>query len=357
MRLSNPLKIKILIFLILALFTNIIFAEDVIQVGCRIFDLKGNLIYHAPIGDECIFLSSGDFIATSHGVLKYSNVNPHKNWTVEGYYHHQIKLSNDGKRVYALSAKTHKLLGKEARIDIVKVVDIKSGKVTELDLYYFLSKIYAGISFQLRRGDFQKELFDYDIETTHVNSIFEIPDNVLAKTNPVFRKGNWLINLGFTRSVAIFDKNLKKLLWRKKYENYSQVPHDVQLTKEGVLVFYVNSMLPNTLNESKERYTSILFLNPLEEFPKDYLREIVPLVNKQRFEQKITGGYQELPNGDKLISVYSNEDGFQLAMYDSTMKLKLLFTPTPRQNSHYGEIFQEAKLINLDRFFKNRREL
>ena len=350
MKLLNLFKI---LLLSCSLSASILIADDVIQVSCKIFDKAGSQLFKWLDGEElCLFLPDGGVISqTQLGMKRFDNKNKIL-WTQNGYFHHRLILSKDGTKIFTLSAKSHNFLGKKIRTDTAVAIDFKTGKVlAEFDVFDHFYELATEEQFHIRRASYQNSFFNYDFETTHANSIFELPNNPLAQKNSAFKEGNILINPGVVNIYFIVDKNLKSILWKKPYGKFIRSNHDVQLNNRGQLVVYANDVI-----SGGEPYSSILFLDPLkaESYPEDLIREVKINFDGKNFYQPFVGGAQELPNGEMLVSVFSDRLGFQLAFIDSKNKIKSSFAPTPSFHQSRGEAFQEGRIVDLNSFFKNR---
>ena len=328
-------------------------ADEVIQVSCKIFNKEGSQLYRWFDSEElCLFLPDGGVVSqTQLGMKRFNNKNKIL-WKQSGHFHHRLTLSKDGTKIFALSAKAHNFLGKKIRTDTVVAIDFKTGKVlAEFDLFDHFYELATEEQFHFRRARYQNSLFNYDFETTHANSVFEIPKNPLVHKNSAFSEGNLLINPGVVNLYFIIDKDMKKILWKKPDGKFIRSNHDVQLNERGELVVYANDVITE-----KEPYSSILFLDPLKagSYPDDLIREVKVVVEGKKFYQPYVGGVQELPAGEMLLSVFSEKMGFYLAFIDAKSKIKKSFVPTPGFHQSRGEAFQEARLVDLTSFFKNR---
>jgi hypothetical protein len=350
MKLLNLFKI---FFLSSILSSSISLADDVVQVSCKIFDKAGNQLYKWLDTEElCLFLPDGGVISqTQLGMKRFDNKNKIL-WSQSGFFHHRLFLSKDGTKIFTLSAKAHNFLGKKIRTDTAVAIDFKTGKIlAEFDIFDHFYELATEEQFHFRRASYQNSFFNYDFETTHANSIYELPPNPLSKKNPAFSEGNLLINPGVVNIYFIVDKNLKSILWKKPYGKFIRSNHDVQLNSRGELVVYANDVITE-----REPYSSILFLDPLKEesYPKDLIREVTVNIDGKKFYQPYVGGVQELSSGEMLVSIFSDKMGFQLAFLDTKNKIKSSFAPNPSFHQSRGEAFQEGRVINLSSFFKNR---
>ena len=329
------------------------FAEELIQVKCSLFDLKGNLVYRWPnAGEMCLFLNDGSVVAADFDQMKKVDSKGNVKWEVKGFFHHQMKLSENQKTIYILSAKINDLFDGKVRMDTVEAIDLESGKkVAELELFDFLRQLAVDPSLSLHRGFFQKSLFAYDYDLTHANSIFELPENKLSKTNSAFKKGNWLINIGMLRHFIIVDKDMKKLLWKKSwYHDYFDV-HDVQLNENGELLAYINGV-----DSPMGKQTVVHHIDPLVEYPQAITKNFIPLVGGKSFFQHFVGGVQEMPSGDILLSVVTPDKGFELALFNDKREIKMKFVPLFNLKGQIGVPFQEGRIRDIGQFLKNRSD-
>ncbi len=346
------LKIKsvLLFFLGILIFQLKLNAEDFIEVNCHIYDFKANLVKALPYQGSCAYMPDGKVIMFNEGSLQMYDRSNKLLWKVKGPYHHQMKINFNQDRIYILSSVRHYFHSKTVRLDSIEAIDLKNGKtIAVFDIFKNLFDFATDENFHLQRSLFQSAIFPADFDISHANSVFEIPDNQLSTKHQAFKKGNWLINFGLLRYLIIVDKDLKKILWKKSYSNYAQSIHDAQVNSKGEVVSYSNAK-----NSRRKNYTSILFLDPLKDAPDDFIREVTPTLGGATFFQDYVGGFQYQNNGDLLVSVFTHEYGFQLALFDPTLKLKLIFTPNPQKGLNRGEAFQDAKVFNLSKFLKNR---
>jgi hypothetical protein len=339
--------------LILFLIASSVYSEELIQVKCSLFDFKGNLVYRWPqSGEMCLFFDNGYVVAADFDQMKKFDNKGNLLWSIPGYFHHQMKLGQDKKRIYILGAKTNDFLGGKVRMDTVDSIDLENGKhVAQFELFNFLKELAVDPTLSLHRGFFQKSLFPYDFDLSHANSIFEIPENNLSNINPAFQKGNWLINIGMLRQFIIVDRDLKNLLWHKNWNPEYFDVHDVQLNKNSELVVYVNGV-----NSSQGKITVVHHVDPLSEKANTFLKSFTPLVNGKPFFQHFVGGVQERDNGDILLSVLSQDKGFELALFGEKNELKMKFVPLFNLRGQIGVPFQEGRIIEVGNFLKNRSD-
>lgn len=320
-----------------------------IKVGCTLFDSKGLILLKVP-GVMCAFLPSGDYVSASNTELSYVDKSSKVIWKRNGFFHHQLKIDSKQKKVAVLSANINTLFDSKLRTDTVQVYELATGKlIHEMDIFNYLNEFFSDKNLVLFGPSFQKEALGYDIEFTHLNSLSEIPRNALEFKNPVFAKGNWIVNLGHTKHFAVFDQDFKKLLWKKSYSRHAPLAHDVRLNKRGEIEAYMNKMLID-----EKVVTAVLYIDPLKEQPYDVIKRITPHVNGSPFYQPHVGGFQELPNRDMLISVFSQPHGFQVGLYNAKSELQFIFSPLINGRDFSGLPFQEAQVINASSFLARR---
>lgn len=187
---------------------------------------------------------------------------------------------------------------------------------------------------------------EYDCSTTHLNSIHKIRNDVFHSKEPSFKKGNWLINISFENYVAIFDSQIKKLLWYKNLNLKNPIIHDVQLLKNGQLLIYHN----NFYNNSKGPLSEVIEYDPIElKVTKNYHL----LINNHQFLKSSTGSIQLLDSGKILFSAYSEKKGEVLLLKNASGKLELIMSPNYNPIKKIGENFQDGKIVDLSSYLKN----
>lgn len=72
-------------------------------VGCRIFSLSGQPLKNFP-GQICIYLDNGNLISATENAIRLISKDNEIIWEYPGHFHHQVNLSNDKKRILAISS-------------------------------------------------------------------------------------------------------------------------------------------------------------------------------------------------------------------------------------------------------------
>ena len=329
-------------------------ALPIIQVGCELYDEAGNLVKKFT-GSMCYFKENGERLETLYNTLKYYDAYDRVVWTAHGFFHHQMKIDEERNEVAILSQSTHIVLGCPTRFDSIDVFDIATGKKKySVDFKNLFEKkvfnIQREFNFLTKIKWKMKE--DLLCDTTHVNSLYQLEKNSLSEKNSAFTKGNWLVNLSFTGSVIIFDRNFKEVLWQKEIELPGVYSHDVQLTKEDKILLYMNNHFVE--NDPKKVFSAIVEIDPFQS-GRESIRIHEMKNDGKNFFQVLAGGIQLLPNGEKLTSVYSDTEGYQVAFLGKDWNTLRKFTPRPDPAGKFGQAFQEARFIQLNTFFKNYR--
>ncbi|AUN99952.1 hypothetical protein C0V70_17935 [Bacteriovorax stolpii] len=335
-------------------FISVSWAMPVIQIGCELYDENGGLIKRFP-GSMCHFEESGDRIQVNYEDIQYINANEKVLWSAPGVHHHQLKVDSERNELAILGETSHNIFGCETRFDTIEIYDMKTGRKKHVvDFRDVFEKKIIQVS---REYAFLKKLYmrnskNYLCDTTHVNSFFQITKNPISKKIPAFAEGNWLVNFSFTGYVLIFDRDFKKVLWHRNIELPGINFHDIQSTPEGKILLYVNNHF--SASEPKRPYSAIAEIDPLVN-GKEAIKVYDMKYQGKKFYQALAGGMQLLPNQRKLASVYTPQEGHMAAYFDKNWNVEKKFTPKPAPFGSGGQVFQEARLINLNTFFKNYR--
>lgn len=337
---------------VLCLFFSLIsigWSREVLEARCSIFDTDGSLVKSFP-GYLCLFQEDGSRVALDENSLTYSNSNNIQVWKTTGFFHHDLKIDQDKKNLLVLSETSHKILGCKTRFDSIEIYDLASGKLKKtVDFYNFYNQIKIEKNYTyVNKASFHKIEGGYDCGTTHVNSFSQIPTNTLEGKNSAFKAGNWIVHFGWSGLLLIFDRDFKKIIWQKNIDINDIYYHNVQVLNDGRIILYVNDFI----NKAKKRVTGLAEID-LAKDKKDEIKIVELKINGKNFYQRSLGGVQYLANGEKIVSLETESDGFQVGFLDKNFNFVKKFTLFPYENSKRGQAFQQARLLDLDKFFKN----
>lgn len=341
------MSVKICLSLLVFLFSNFGYSsvtfggKQHLVNGCKIYTLSGTLIKRSP-GEFCQFLANGDLLSMTFRSLKYITKSGEIKWSLENqFFHHQLNLSPDLKRVLTMGSVEKEIQGRKYRVDQFFVLDISNGKVLhKVDIDELMARSEANPT-TLREG-FPKEIFTTNEEYSHFNSFYEIPEvSVRTNLHPAIRKGNFIMNslgLGF----LIVDEKFEKILVKKKLDqSFLHSVHDVQVTERGTIIAF------NNLNAMKDlgMFSSIIEIDSLS---FKTLREFKAEPNSL-FYSYHCGGVQDLGRGLVLFS--HNYAGVFIYNF---LKKKMVHSNF-RIFLEGDRILpaQQIKIQNLDSFLKN----
>lgn len=210
-------------------------AEWVLQNNCHIF--VGNKHIRKFPGVNCIFLEDGSFLSTDYKFLHRIGPAQDIKWSLPGFFHHQMNLSHDRKRVLLLGSDAVTHAGEVFRQDTVVVTDLGGKVLHEKALYDFLLKrgnflahAINPVWTEIHKGHPRREI-------SHFNSIHEIPPQLPGS---FFRAGDIIIN-STVLGIFVLDPTLQEL--RAHFlvpdSRHHQV-HDVQVLPNGNLLFFNN---------------------------------------------------------------------------------------------------------------------
>ena len=309
--------------------------------GCKVFNLQGRLL-KVFAGEYCVYLRNGDFVSMTHSTLKYVSKEGEVKWSdTNPYFHHQINISNDSKRLLVLGSVERVIEKKKYRIDAFTVYEAATGKVIfRTDSEQLITK--ARVDPFIMRGTFPKREFSTHHEYSHFNSFYEIPEfpKDLA-IDPIIKKSKYIINsigIGF----FLIDEKLREVLFHKKIPDaYAHMVHDVQITQRGTILAFVNK----NMSKKFEPFSSVVEF----EFPS--FKKIIEIKSDlpSLFYSRFCGGVQDL--GSSLIGFSHHFAG--VYVYDVKMKKIVYYNDSVHKDGNRLVPSQQVKFENLDAFLKN----
>lgn len=311
------------------------------QNGCSVFG-ENDTPKSYP-GEMCLFLDDGTFVSAGEKGIRRFNRDQTVMWELEGYFHHQINLSEDKKRILALISETTLRGSLRERDDILVVLDIETGKpIYKKNAREILTNgVILPLTFGLTRII---QLTNSDIETSHFNSIYEIPVNERESKAAYLKSGNIIINSAGL-GIFILSPDLSQTLYHKIYQDsFNNQIHDVQVTSSGEFILFNNIVYDTT---TKNRYSAIDKFDPVaNKTTFRYTSE-----TKSFFFSPACGGVQEL-DGDYMFFSHIVNGGF---LY--SRKQKKLVQAVPGKNGNIFEIIptQQIKMIDFKKFLENSR--
>ncbi len=306
--------------------------------GCTVFNLQGE-IKSFP-GVFCQFLDDGTFISGGNGLRRIGK-NHTVMWEQPGIYHHQVNLSPDKKRILALSSEIN-LRGKlRERDDVMIIHDIETGKVLHRRLARDILTANK-ITPLHKKYPASAVAENGDLETSHFNTIYEIPDNAQKSKISYLRPGNILIN-SIVLGIFILTPDLQKTLYHKVISRAQRHQiHDVQVLKSGEFIFFNNQVSDPA---EKNNYSAI---NKFDPVTNKITYEFTPKP-KGFFFSSSGGGVQEIDEDQLFFSHYL------IGGYLYSRKKNTLILTTP---GTYGKLYdlkptQQIKMVDIRKFREN----
>ena len=261
-----------------------------------LMDMKGNFLHKWKYTSRQIeetkseqrywrrafLFENGDLlvIITDNGLLKIDK-DSNEIWFHKTRAHHDLDITEDG-RIYALTREyvSKPDVWKYGSIieDFITILD-KDG--TELDKISILECFKNSKFKHLLRYINQRDIF-------HTNTL-EILDGSLEKKIPAFKKGNILICLHRTSTIAVLDAEQRKVVWALSHMFF--LPHHPTVLPNGNILIFDNCGFEY---ESQMR-SQLLELDPLTQ-------EIKWTYRHKDFFSKTAAGADRLPNGNTLIT-------------------------------------------------------
>lgn len=309
---------------------------------CRIYDLKDRLILEYP-GAMCKFLSDGSFINVTTRGISLIDKNFHVIWHIEGHFHHQIALSENGQKILALSSEIVSRDNIKQRVDKVMTIDLK-GNVIHQVLSDDLLKQAKIEKKPLAIGPVLFERFKVEVELTHFNSFYEIPKLNTKHVPDYIKQGNFILN-GRHDGIFIVSADLKTLLHHFNLsQSINHAVHDVQVMEDGNYLLFNNTM--------KTSQPMLLF-SAIQEIDSNTKKVVYEFSGNPKgiFHSYVSGAVQKLDQNHYLLThpnigsflLSKSEDRF-LNVYRSTHWVNRMNVPT-----------HQVRAYDLADFLKNKK--
>lgn len=270
-------------------------------IECKIVDMKGKVLRNYGTS-RCLFLQDGSVVAGSFNRLVFYNPDMTIKWHKEINTHHQLNFGLDEKHILVMSSSVHKIKKILTRFDTFIIYDVDGNIIKQLDFYDHKDELTKKTSkskinvFKINES-LKKHVPGAEMEFSHANSFYEIDENQLSKANPIFKKGNYIINANLLELIIVMDSDLKKILWSTpQHAPAGLIPnwHDVYVTKSGSLLMFNNNAYLSDNNPG----STIDETNPLTLETKTLFKASTPVP----FYSEYSGGIQILPNGNYLMN-------------------------------------------------------
>lgn len=307
---------------------------------CQILNYDGVVLKSFP-GDFCLFLNNGSFVSASIDGLTLFDKESRKIWRLQGHFHHQMSFTLDNKFILALSSYFEDGQNRVRRDRLLKI-DLEGHIVSESKSAWLFSEV----KFDFPEWSFRKPIDGQIVpfERSHFNSIYEIPENLKSTKFNYLAKGGIVVN-SVSAGVFILSSDLKKVLahWIFKHSKGHHV-HDVQVTKEGQLIYFNNK----NADDEKGPYSSIEVWDPTSE--KIFWKYTSD--PKQFFYSAAAGAVQVLDNDTLFFNDHERGAFFvkkkskKLISSNQYLFFEQITAPSPMK-------LQMIKALNLKSFLEN----
>ncbi len=208
--------------------------EDIFfRRGCSIFNEAGELKERFP-GNQCHFFDDGTFVSLTDNYVRMFSPGNEILWEVKGNFHHQLNTSLDQKRIFTMTEYNRDENGKKVREEAVMILSREGKILVNKNLNELIETKKKWSVAPFGKSGVSKE------EVSHLNSIYEIPPN--SSPLSYLKAGNIIIN-SLHLGAIILDPELKKELNTIKFpESVGHMVHDVQVTPEGKIIYFNNSL-------------------------------------------------------------------------------------------------------------------
>gem|GEM_PF-5476448 len=338
---------------------------------CSIFNQNFAEIRRYP-GVLCIFLKSGQFLsAERQPLVTFYSADGKELWKKPLHLHHQAKLNSQG-HFLILTSEFSQLQGKKVRSDQVVLMD-QSGALVQnwsfidhrQEIAALLAKAGSPKRSWIEKTDwFHVAYPKVHFESSHINSVSEIEDNLSAGKIQAFAKGNYLVNTA-DGYLFVLSSDFKSILWFQDYRIQYRIEmlHDVQVLPNGHLLAYANAMLmPRDAvrdaprkHQGDRRHSFLVEIDPTQ-VGKDSIVWQYGQGSHQRFFSGYCGGVQLLKSGEVLFSELVDHDlgerfkesRVKVIEKNGTLKADVAFHINGKDIK-----LQEIKEIDVTDFLKN----
>ncbi|MGZ3691960.1 MAG: hypothetical protein ACXVAX_10680 [Pseudobdellovibrio sp.] len=221
---------------------------------CTMYDKSGRVIYKNSFF-ICDYHSNGSVIAAdlSRSLVQFIDKNDNVLWSLNKMAHHSVMFTPDEKKILMITEKNIELNSVLYRADCFESYNLQGALLHQWCMKDHLKELMAIGLTEFKAWDINWVKHTgppLKYELSHSNSFYEIRKNARGENDPIFKTGNFIINLyGPSRLVLILDENLQKILWHKNLRRFQKNgidyivdAHDVQVTESGDILIYNNSM-------------------------------------------------------------------------------------------------------------------
>lgn len=307
-----------------------------IQNGCALYDTKD--FFKLFPGNICIFLNDGSFISAGTKAIRRISREEKILWEKEGHFHHQVNLTPDGKRLLTLTSEIVERNKRKERDDVIRIFDLSGNELYRRSVIDLLPEV------NLSPLDWSKApetvALGAEIETSHVNSIYEIPANPQENKTAYMKSGNIIINSS-RLGIFILSPDLRKILYHKQFpQSFFHALHDVQVGGDGNFLLFNN----NVPTDGFHRWSAIQKYDPV----KEKITFEWTSLPKEMFYSPACGGVQEI--GKYIFFNHITNGG-----YVYSKKEKKVIGAVPGYNGNPKEVLptQQLKFVDVSEFLKH----
>lgn len=305
-------------------------------VNCTVYNDKKEIVRTSPLMG-CLYFKDGKVFGKKNKSIVMIDKNGKKLWEKDIIYHSVGNKLADESGIIFLSSEEKVYKGQLVRFDFLIKMDLNgnvlntwkvSGNLDEIKKIFSISEIEF--------WNENNELFKARKQFPHANSVYEIPTNELANTNPAFRKGNFIVSLhGTIRAFIVLSSDLKKILWHSSRKYHV---HDVQVLSNGNILLHNN-------RDPDHFYSQIQEIDPSSESVTWSYNAKTP----SGFFSTVAGSVQKLDEKSYLYSTNGPIPHVAIISKDGKMQWYINLTPTNGGKIH----IMNAKLLDLGDYFNN----
>ena len=333
------MSLKNICFLFFLLLSSAAQALHLVE-SCQIFGASGEVLLSLP-GDRCIFFPDGRLVGSNSKVMRLVNTKRKVAWTLRTHLHHQLNLSVDQQSLLTLGSETINVDGKKIRSDVLLKISMDGEIIARLSAQEILKQTKLE-GLRLEPSAVIREETNSDLELSHFNSFYEIPDlDPKAIVPSYIKRGNFIAG-GLQLGIFILSSDLKTVLHHiQPPSSAHSALHDAQITYQGKVLIFNN--IEN---------------NPGSPFNNSAIQELDPDSGKVLFSftaepkalfySQFCGGAQRL--SDDLI-LFSHLNNGTFIYNQKTKKIIYSTLKTHMYNGTFRTV-QQVKAVEVSDFLK-----
>ena len=219
-----------------------------IQIGCRIIDYAGNLVFFAAGGDMCLFYDDGTYIMSRPGgPLTKIDKNRNIIWKTDLNVHHVLEKSRFSDDILAIGDQWENIDNRFIRFDKLLVIN-QNGKVQKS---FGFKNYIEGYKVKYDPWEIRDAPADKSLELSHFNSFAETYET--GASSPVL--SGYVANDRFSKQAFFLNKDLSQITQIWDFE--TRAVHGLIAASSDQFIYYMNEDNKVSYPSNRDFYSRI----------------------------------------------------------------------------------------------------